>query len=63
MELFKHRNLAFGCGCFLVLLFASFYFNTAARIATLIFAGIAILLLIFVIIVTVKSFLARRVQT
>lgn len=45
MELFKHRNLAFGCGCFLVLLFASFYFNTAARIATLIIAGIAILLL------------------
>ena len=45
MELFKHRNTALGCGCFLVLLFASFYFNKAARIATLVFAGAAVLLL------------------
>ena len=49
MELFKHRNLAFGCGCFLALLFASFYFNTAARIAFLVFTGIAILLLVFLL--------------
>ncbi len=45
MELFKYRNVALGCGCFLVLLFASFYFNTAARIAILVFACVAILLL------------------
>ena len=46
MELFRYRNIALGCGCFLALLFASFYFNTFIRVAILVFAGLAALFLI-----------------
>ena len=42
MELFKHRNLALGCGIFLALLLFSYYFNTIIRIAILALSGIAI---------------------
>ena len=52
MELFRYRNLALGCCAFLVALFFSYYFNTVIKVATLVLAGVAILVL--AIIYTVK---------
>lgn len=55
MELFKFRSLALGCGCFLALLFCSYYFNTAIRIAILIVSGIAIVTVILVYLISKRG--------
>ena len=45
MELFKYRNVAFGCCFFLISLLASYYISVHIRIVVLASAGAAILLL------------------
>ena len=45
MELFRYRNVALGCGCFLLTLIASFFFGTIFRVVTLALAGVAALFL------------------
>ena len=55
MELFKHRNLALGCGIFLALLLFSYYFNTIIRIAILALSGIAIVTVILFYFISKKG--------
>ena len=45
MELFRYRNVALGCGCFLLTLVASFFFGTIFRVVTLALAGATALFL------------------
>ena len=45
MELFRFRNLALGCGCFLATLFLSYYLSIQIRIVALALVGVAILFL------------------
>ena len=45
MELFRYRNVALGCGCFLLTLIASFFLGTTFRVVTLALAGAAALFL------------------
>ena len=48
MEIFRYRNLALASFCFLVVLFISYYFNNAVRIAALTLTGVAFLLLVLI---------------
>ena len=52
MELFKYRNLALGCGFYLVFLLLSYYFNTVIRIAILALSGVAIITAILIYLIS-----------
>ncbi len=58
MELFRHRNLALGCSCFLALLLLSYYLNTIIRIAILVISGIAIIAAVLIYLISKKGFKA-----
>ncbi|MBQ8546161.1 MAG: ComEC/Rec2 family competence protein [Clostridia bacterium] len=63
MEIFKHRNLALGCGAFLISLFISYELNTLIRMIILaVFTVLAFLLAILYIIKRKRTILDKIIR-